>query len=176
MAIKKIPIGQLIPNPNNPRVIRDVKFEELCNNISRYPKLLYVRPIVVESQKNPVIIGGNMRYRALCHLGYNDIPEAWVRFADELSPAERQAFIILDNAPFGEWDYEALANEWGADQLSDLGLDLPTIAIEEPEREPEPKETTPSFKLEVTFKVEEDQIRIYNYLSGKGFDCKIINK
>lgn len=177
MNTKKIPIGQLLPNPNNPRVIRDAKFEKLCSNIAKYPKFLSLRPIIVESRLNQMILGGNMRYRVLCHLGYTEIPEDWVRYADELTPSERQAFIILDNEDFGEWDYEALANEWSTDQLQEWGLDVPSITIEEPEeKEPEPKDTKPVFKLEVTFSKEDDQIRIYNYLSGKGFDCKIVNK
>jgi hypothetical protein len=175
MGINKISLGQLISNPNNPRTIRDAKFELLCANISRYPKFLSIRPLVVESRKNPIILAGNMRYRAIRELGYTEIPDTWVRYADELTPEERQAFMILDNVPFGEWDYEALANEWSVDQLQEWGLDLPSITIETPKEETEDTDTVPSFKLEVTFKNEDDQIRIYNYLSGKGYHCKIVN-
>lgn len=171
-----IQLGHLLPNPNNPRIIRDNKLQQLCNNIAKFPKLMAIRPIVVESRANPVIIGGNMRYRALIELGYTEIPAEWVRYADELTAEERQAFIILDNQPFGEWDYEALANEWSADQLKEWGLDMPLITIEDPPEGLGEEETPPVFKLYVTFTKEEDQVRMYNYLSGKGYQCKIVNK
>jgi len=171
-----IQLGQLRPNPNNPRVIRDDKLQQLCNNIAKYPRLISIRPIVVESRKNPVIIGGNMRYRALCELGYKEIPEAWVRYADELTPEERQAFIILDNQPFGEWDYEALANEWSADQLEEWGLEMPKLTIEDPPDELEDEQEAPGFKMYITFTREEDQLILYKYLTGKGYQCKIVNK
>lgn len=41
-----------------------------------------------------------------------------------LSPAEQKEFIIKDNGDFGQWDYDALANEWNADDLNDWGVDV----------------------------------------------------
>lgn len=171
-----IKISDIIPNPNNPRIIKDWRFDKLCDNIRKYPKLLTLRPIVVESRKNPVILGGNMRYKALGELGYKNIDESWIAYADELTPAERQAFIILDNAPFGEWDMEALANEWNAEQLADWGLDMPVFGDDVvPKDDNSLVDAKPTYKLEIFFSDEEDQKKVHSYLVEKGYRCKIIN-
>ena len=44
--------------------------------------------------------------------------------ASELSEAEKKEFIIADNASFGEWDYDKLANEWEAEDLNSWGVDV----------------------------------------------------
>ena len=44
--------------------------------------------------------------------------------ASELSEAEKKEFIIADNASFGEWDYDKLANEWDAQDLNTWGVDV----------------------------------------------------
>ncbi len=41
-----------------------------------------------------------------------------------LTPAEQKEFIIKDNGDFGQWDYDALANEWNVDDLCDWGVDV----------------------------------------------------
>jgi hypothetical protein len=41
-----------------------------------------------------------------------------------LTAAEQKEFIIKDNGDFGQWDYDALANEWNADDLNDWGVDV----------------------------------------------------
>lgn len=44
--------------------------------------------------------------------------------ADELSDGEKREFIIKDNASFGEWDWDALSNEWDTAELNEWGLDV----------------------------------------------------
>ena len=44
--------------------------------------------------------------------------------ASELTDAEQREFIIKDNVGFGEWDMDALANEWDNDDLVDWGVDV----------------------------------------------------
>jgi hypothetical protein len=111
------------PNPNNPRVLRDEKFLKLKQSIQEFPKMLSLRPIVID--ENNVVLGGNMRLRALQDLGYTDIDDTCVKYAKDLTEEEKQRFIISDNVAFGEWDWDTLANDWEADQLSDWGLDIP---------------------------------------------------
>lgn len=116
-------LSDIIPNPNNPRVIRDERFAKLKNSIEQFPKMMHLRPIVVDA--SGVILGGNMRLRALQDLGYKEIPDAWVKRADDLTEEEKQRFIIADNVGFGEWEWETLANEWDAGDLETWGLDVP---------------------------------------------------
>jgi len=42
-------------NPNNPRIIKDEKFKKLCNSIKEFPKMLELRPIVID--KDNMILG-----------------------------------------------------------------------------------------------------------------------
>ena len=84
--------------------------------------MMALRPIIVDAEG--MILGGNMRFKALKELGYKDVPEEWVKCADELTQDEKRRFIIEDNIPFGEWDWEIL-NEWDTEELKDWGLDMP---------------------------------------------------
>lgn len=54
-----------------------------------------------------------------------DSPIVPIVKANELSDAEQKEFIIKDNASFGEWDFDCLANEWDVEDLNDWGVDLP---------------------------------------------------
>ncbi|WP_143056444.1 hypothetical protein [Chitinophaga sp. YR573] len=130
----------------------------------------------MESRRNPMILGGNMRHAGLIEIGYTEIPLAWIRYAEDLTPEEQQAFIILDNVGFGEWDMEALIKEWSSEQLSDWGVDMPVFDQEElKEQDNTITEAKPTYKLEIIFSDEEDQKTVHSYLAAKGYRCKIIN-
>jgi ParB-like chromosome segregation protein Spo0J len=111
------------PNPNNPRVLRDDKFQKLKQSITEFPKMLSLRPMVID--ENNIVLGGNMRLRALQELGFTDIEEAWVKRSSDLTEEEKKRFIIADNVAFGEWDWDTLANDWEVVDLEVWGLDIP---------------------------------------------------
>ena len=113
-------VSELIPNPNNPRLIKDDKFKKLVKSIKEFPNMLGIRPIVVNSQK--VVLGGNMRLKAIIEAGIKEVP---VIMANDLTEDEQREFIIKDNVGYGEWDWETIANEWDAEQLNEWGLDIP---------------------------------------------------
>lgn len=119
-------------NDKNPRYIKDYRFEKLCDSIRDFPKMMTLRPIIVDD--SGVILGGNMRFRACMKLGMKEIPDAWVRKASELTEEERRRFIIADNVGFGDFDMEILANEWDAVELEDWGMELKDLE-QEPENE-----------------------------------------
>ena len=118
-------INAIRPNSANPRQIKDERFRNLCKSVKEFPRMLELRPIVVD--RDGTILGGNMRYRALVSLGYKEIPDEWVRYADTLTDEEKRRFIIEDNVEFGEWDIEALANEWDTGELEDWGVEVPDL-------------------------------------------------
>ena len=111
------------PNPNNPRVLRDDKFQKLKQSITEFPKMLSLRPMVID--ENNVVLGGNMRLRALQELGFTDVEEAWVKRSRDLTEDEKKRFIIADNVAFGEWDWDTLANDWEVVDLEAWGLEIP---------------------------------------------------
>jgi hypothetical protein len=119
IQIELIEIEKVKTNPNNPRIIKDDKFKKLVKSIQEFPKMLEIRPIVVNDQM--IVLGGNMRLKACIEAGLKKIH---VIKANTLSEEQQKEFIIKDNVGFGEWDWETITNEWGAETLSDWGLDV----------------------------------------------------
>ena len=123
-------VSALKRNPGNPRQIKGEKLELLKQSIGGFQKMMELRPMIVD--ENNIVIGGNMRLAAIKALGLKEIPDTWVKFAGDLTPDEKAQFIITDNSSFGEYDWDAIANEWLEYPLSDWGLDvLDFEAVEE---------------------------------------------
>ena len=112
------PINKIKSNPNNPRVIKDEKFKKLVQSLKDLPEMAQVRPIVVN--KDMIVLGGNMRLKAMKEAGWKEAPVAVVDWDED----KQRQFIIKDNVGFGEWDWDMLANEWDAEGLGDWGLDV----------------------------------------------------
>jgi ParB-like chromosome segregation protein Spo0J len=121
-----VKISEVKPNPKNPRIIKDGKFQKLVKSIQEFPDMLNKRPLVVftDVDNKYVVLGGNMRLKALNELKYKEIP---VIVADEWTEEQKAEFLIKDNVGFGEWDWDSLANEWDAENLDDWGLDIPNF-------------------------------------------------
>lgn len=114
--------GQIPDVPVNPRTISEAQFKRLCKSLQETPEMLSHRQLIVYPLDNGhyVTIGGNQRLRALQSLGYKEVP---VSILPKETPAEHlRAIIIKDNASFGDWDMDLLANEWDSDPLEDWGL------------------------------------------------------
>lgn len=122
MNTETVSIKKLKPNPANPRTIRDDKFHKLVQSVKDFPQMLEIRPIVVNDQYE--VLGGNMRLRACIEAGMKEVT---IIRASELTEDQQREFIIKDNVGFGEWDMDALANEWDAEELQEWGLDLPVF-------------------------------------------------
>jgi len=123
MNTETISIKKLKPNPANPRTIKDDKFHKLVQSVKAFPEMLKLRPIVVNDKME--VLGGNMRLRACIEAGMSEVS---IIRASELTEDQQREFIIKDNVGFGEWDMDALANEWDAEELQEWGVDLPVFA------------------------------------------------
>lgn len=136
--IQYIPIGRLIANPKNPRVLRDEKFAKLKKSIEDFPDMLNYRAVVgvTDADGKIMVLGGNMRLRVLQELKMKNVP---VLLADHWTEGQRREFIIKDNVGFGEWDWDRLENEWDAGELSEWGVDVPKM----PDFEPVPMDEQP---------------------------------
>ena len=130
-----IKLSTIKSNPNNPRVIKDDKFAKLVNSIKEFPKMMELRPMVVNADN--IVLGGNMRLKALKEAGYTEVPEAWVKSAESLTEEEQRRFIIADNVGFGEHDWAMLQTEWDVEELAEWGLEILNF---EPETELEAEE------------------------------------
>lgn len=117
MQKKKYKISEIKLNPDNPRFIRDKNFEKLVTSMKEFPEMIQARPIII-NQEN-VILGGNMRFRAMKEAGWKETEAVKV----DWDKKKQEEFILKDNLALGEWDWEQLANEWDVDTLSDWGFD-----------------------------------------------------
>ena len=125
--MKLVKITDVKPNPKNPRVIKDGKFQKLVKSIQEFPDMLNKRPLIVFTDVDGkyCVLGGNMRLKALNELKFKEIP---VIIADEWTEEQKAEFLIKDNVGFGEWDWDSLANEWDVEKLDDWGLNVPIFA------------------------------------------------
>ena len=134
-----IPIKDIKPNAINPRLIRDKNFEDLKKSIKDFPQMLSLREIVVD--ENNIILGGNMRYKALKDLKSKD---AYVIQWSGLTEEQKKEFIIKDNANYGNWDWDVLANIFNEEDLKRYGLNIwqPQQMFEEYYKETDYEEET----------------------------------
>ena len=129
-SMKTLPIEQIKPYENNPRLNDDAveavrKSMEQCG---------YIAPIVVD--ENNVVLAGHTRLKALKEMGAK---ECEVLEVTGLSDDEKRKYRLLDNKTneLALWDFDALADElewldfedleldWGVDLDGDLVFDEP---------------------------------------------------
>lgn len=127
----KIKISDVYPNegqveglPANPRLIKKEKVEQLKKSIQDLPEMTEARDLLVYPHNGKfIVIGGNMRLRAYRELGWKEVPCC---ILPENMPVDKlREIVIQDNNPFGETDWNMIANEWDVEELKDWGVDLP---------------------------------------------------
>jgi DNA modification methylase len=144
MKATTVKISEVKANPNNPRIIKDDKFQKLVKSIKEFPEMLNIRPIVVNADM--VVLGGNMRLKACKEAGLKELP---IIKADDLTEEQQKQFIIKDNVGFGEWDWEDLANNWDSEQLTEWGLDIPDFEPKVLEAEEDDYEIPDEIKTDI---------------------------
>lgn len=162
-------ISEVKNNPNNPRLIKDDKFKKLVTSIQEFPEMLEAREIVVN--KDHIILGGNMRFKAAKEAGLKEVP---VKIVDWSEDKQRQ-FVIKDNVSGGEWDWDLIANEWDAEELDAWGLDTPDgwgedTEVEEDEA-PEVSDEPPVSKLGEVY-----QLGRHRVMCGSATETEDISK
>ena len=101
----KVKITDIKTNPNNPRIIKDEKYNKLLKSIQEFPDMLNKRPIVGFTDKDGkyIVLGGNMRLKALKELKYKEVP---IIVADEWAEEQKHEFLIKDNVGHVDRDWE----------------------------------------------------------------------
>ena len=163
-------ISLIRPNPNNPRIIKKDKFDKLVKSIKQFPEMLEARPLILN--KDNIVLGGNMRLKALQKAGITDVPVIHVDWdADKESE-----FIIKDNLSYGEWDYDIIANEWDVIKLDDWGFDLPVnVDLDAIDNNEEDYTIDDELKIDVVYG---DKIEIGNHVlcCGDATDSDAVSK
>lgn len=117
MIIEKKKISDLKPAPYNPRKSNEKQEANLKKSLEKFG---VVEPIVFNNRTG-YIVGGHFRIRELKKLGYKEVDCVIV----DLNEDDEKELNIRLNANTGEWDWEILATEWDANELSEWGLDMP---------------------------------------------------
>jgi ParB-like chromosome segregation protein Spo0J len=125
-----VKIERIKANPKNPRILKDSKYNSLKKSLEDFPEMLQKRPLVVFTDKDDkfVVLGGNMRFKVAKELGFKELP---IILADDWTEEQKTQFLIKDNVNYGDWDWDALANEWDSLELTDWGLDIPNFKIDD---------------------------------------------
>lgn len=97
LKVTHLPVEDIIPNPNNPRIIQDAIIP-VANSIKEFGFLV---PVVVN--ENNIILAGHARHAAAKFLEMKKIP---VVQAKHLEPAQAQAFMLADNRLTEKADYD----------------------------------------------------------------------
>lgn len=117
--------GQIEGLPANPRKIDVNAFSKLKENITNNPEMLALRGLIVYETDGGkyVVIGGNMRLRAMRELGTFDKAPC-VIIPQGTSVEKLKTYTVLDNQQAGEWDWAMVTEDWGTDFFTDLGVEL----------------------------------------------------
>lgn len=114
-------LSELKELENNPRIIKKEQFEKLKQSIANNEDYFEARPIILSDRTGElVILAGNQRFKAAKALGLTEVPTVLLT---GLSIEREREIVIRDNIENGEWDYDLLANDWDAEDLSEWGLD-----------------------------------------------------
>jgi hypothetical protein len=148
--------GQIDGLPKNPRFIRDYRFEKLVQSIKDDPEMLELRELLVVPFNDCfLVIGGNMRLRAMRELGFKEAP---CKILPEDTPVSKlRAYVQKDNIGYGENDWDAMANDWDTEELEHWGVEFPVF--DEPEEETETIEKpAEDDMIAVTLTLEEKEV------------------
>jgi len=107
---------------NNPRIIRDKEFKNLCRSIKDNPKFFEARPLILSNRTGElIIIAGNQRYEAAKALKMKEAP---TYLMEGLTEEKEKEITIRDNTNQGEWDMDLLS-AWDDLPLIEWGVDIP---------------------------------------------------
>ena len=121
-------LSKLKLNPNNPQKFDDLS--KLKNSIKEFPKMLKLRQLIYDP-KTMYVLGGNKRLICLKELGYKEVPDEWVKSADELTEDEKHRFVVQDNIQVGDWDFELLDTDWDTEELEEWGVNFGGFDVSE---------------------------------------------
>lgn len=116
MNIERVPIDKVQPWDKNPRGIRQKDFDRLKKQIL---KLGVYKPLIAYKENGGyIVLGGNMRVRALKELG---IKEVDISVVAPTSEAQKIEFALSDNDRAGFYEEDKLA-ELVYPHIADLDL------------------------------------------------------
>lgn len=114
-TVRMVAVGDLTPNPKNPRSHPDGHVDQLVRSIEQYG---FTNPILISAEN--VIVAGHGRHLAAQRLGMAEVP---CIVLDGLTPDQLRAYVVADNQL-------TLASDWDGDLLRDYLKDIDTDLFE----------------------------------------------
>lgn len=126
-----------VPGLNaNPREITITEYKKLKNSLAKNRGFTALNELKVFPWHGKwITIGGNMRLQAMRELGWAEVIAKPLPEDTDIETLNR--YILLDNASFGKWDFDCLANEYDINDIVDAAIDIPTPEEDEGERREE---------------------------------------
>lgn len=155
LQIQHLPIGDLHPDPANPRVHTRKQVKQIARSIEAFG---FNVPVLVDGQNR--VVAGHGRLLACKELGWSEVP---VISLAHLSESQAKAFLIADNrlTEIATWDDRLLAEQLKALSEVDLDFSLEATGFDMgeidfrieglsplPEDEPDPADEVPAIEEE----------------------------
>jgi len=160
--------GQLPWLPANPRQWTQTDIDRTRNSILEDPDFLDDRPLLVVPMpdgKTWLVFAGNLRREGAKSGKVKEVPVVIYYPETDADHETIKRRALKDNGSFGDWDFDALANEWDDMNLQDFG-----VPAWDPEPEKEEREQKPSddkgynIQYNLVFNNEDEQDRWYAFL------------
>ena len=118
--IEHISLKKLKFLERNPRTITKAQMQKCVDSLRTYPEFLSARPVLVNLRDDKYIVyAGHQRVKAAKKLKWETI-ECYV--SHDMSDEEMKHRVILDNAHYGDNDFDILANEYDVELLLECGF------------------------------------------------------
>jgi len=121
-------VNNLVFAEYNPRELTQDQHKDLKDSITRFG---FVDPLIVNTHKERknILVGGHQRLKIAKELGYKDVPCVEV----DLSPDQEKELNVRLNKNTGQWDWDALANNFDVGELLEWGFSEDELQFLEPE-------------------------------------------
>lgn len=168
LEIKYIPINDIKPYKNNPR-LNEEAIPYVMKSIREFG---FKNPIILD--KNNVIVAGHTRLESAKRLGMKEAP---VIYADDLTEEQVKAFRLVDNkvSEKSMWDYSKLDEE--LDSILDIDMSMFDFDINtddvEIERVDLSNKEFEKYEIIITCQNEIELEENYNKLTKEGYKCTI---
>lgn len=169
--VEKRKIDELKPHSKNPRIFTEKGMKDLKNSID---SIGFAQPININQDNT--ILSGHARLKTLELQG---IKEVDVYVPDRLlTPKQEEEVLVRMNAnTAGQWDFDILANQFELEEISDWGLEVPNIDLDNEEKEINDLSDNLKSKyiLEIECDSEAEQEILYNRFLGEKLKVKILS-
>ena len=127
LTTKQYDVSNLIFAEYNPRELTKDQHQDLKDSITRFG---FVDPLIVNTHKERknILVGGHQRLKIAKELGYKDVPCVEV----DLTPDKEKELNVRLNKNTGQWDWDALDNDFYIGELIDWGFNEDELQFNEP--------------------------------------------